>query len=634
MKLPNIITTLVALIGSCQIASAADPVVPKVADAMEFAPPGGVKLAGWIGGQMEVCKRGRIMAQSVPDLVKPFAVREEDKLWRSEFWGKWFTSAALAHRYQPDAALRKVMEGAVRDLVATQTPDGTITTYKPAAELSHWDVWGRKYTLLGLLEWHNLAGDPATLLAARRHADRILDQIGPDKADISTLGMWNGMAAGSILEPMVLLYRKTGDVRYLDFAKYIVSAWENPKGPDLVRKAIAGVPVFKMFPGPDPSLKGYMAGGFSKAYEMMSCFEGLIELHRMTGEAKYIDAAKKVFSDIRETEITILGSGSSLERWCNGRTRQCEVVPEWMETCVTVTWIKLASQLLRVTGDSSYADEIEWSTYNALLAAQKDDGSWWCHYNPLEGERVAAPDHCNMHMNCCVANGPRGLFLLPALAVMRGPDGPVVNFYETGSLEIPTTANGRVSLTVKSDYPQTGGVEITVRPQEPGKFTLSLRVPAWSKQTRIAVNGAEIENIAAGSYARITRSWKAGDQVAITFDFSTRLVADPGGSGRVAITRGPVVFALDQRLAQTGTGESTVRVEADGTIKSSTVKSGGNSNFQLVLDVPVTTAGGPGFLRLGDYASSGRTWSSESKLRVWLPQPLKLDQPFAGIANH
>lgn len=622
---------LLALLGCGQPGFAAEPVAPKVADALEFAPPAGVHLAGWIGGQMDVCKRGRIMAQSVPDLVQPFAVRAEDKLWRCEFWGKWFTSAALAYRYQPDPALRTVLAGAANDLVATQTPDGTITTYQPAAELSNWDVWGRKYTLLGLLAWHDLAGDPATLVAARRHADRILEQVGPGKADIATLGWWNGMAAGSILEPMVLLYRKTGDARYLEFAQAIVASWEHPKGPDLVRKSRAGVPVFKMFAGPDPALKGYMAGGSSKAYEMMSCFEGLVELHRATGDAKYLEAAKMVFADIRATEITILGSGSSWERWCNGRARQCDAsVPEWMETCVTVTWLKLAAQLLRVTGDPSYADEIEWSTYNALLAAQKDDGTWWCHYNPLDGQRVPAPEHCSMHMNCCVANGPRGLFLLPALAVMRGAAGPVVNFYEPGTMDIPLAAGARVRLEVKSDYPRTGEVRIAVQPQGVEKFTLSLRVPAWSQSTRITVNGEAVEKITPGSYARITRAWKAGDQIAIAFDFRSRMVADPGGSGCVAITRGPVVFALDQRLAPPATGEATVRAEADGTVATTLVQPAGDTRFQVVLEVPIQAAGTPGVLRLCDYASSGHTWTADSKLRVWLPQPLSLANPFAS----
>ena len=619
---------ITAAIACFQIVNAAEPVTPKVPDALEFLPPGNVKFSGWIGEHIEVCKRGRIMAQSVPDLVRPFAVREEDQLWRCEFWGKWFTSAALAYRYEADPALWTVLQGAVEDLIATQTPDGSITTYKPSAELANWDVWGRKYTLLGLLAWHDLTGDPKALEAARRHADRILQQVGPGNADIATLGWWNGMAASSILEPMVLLYRQTGELRYLQFARYIVQSWENPKGPDLVRKALNGVSVFKMFPGPDPTQKGYMSGGSSKAYEMMSCFEGLVELHRVTGEAQYLEAAKKAFADIRDTEITIIGSGSSWERWCNGHTRQAEPVPEWMETCVTVTWIKLAGQLLRLTGDPLYADEIERSAYNPLLAAQKDDGTWWCHYSPLEGRRQPAPEQCNMHMNCCVANGPRGLMLLPVLAVMNGGNGPIINFYEPGAATVPLHSGNTVQLEIKSDYPRAGVVDVVVRPASAENFTLSLRIPAWSRATKVELNGKTVTDIKPGDYARLTRTWKPGDRVRLALDFTVSCEKDPGGSGRVAITRGPVVFSLDKRITKPASGSGVVEADTRGVVKAVAAKPVG---VRMALDVPFDAGGKRVMLRFCDYASAGHTWGEDSTLRVWLPQPLNLADPFAGM---
>jgi DUF1680 family protein len=608
------------------IVTAAEPVTPKVADALEFLPAGHVKFSGWIGEHIDRCKRGRLMAQSVPDLVRPFAVREEDRMWRCEFWGKWFTSAALACRYEADPALQKVLEGAVKDLMATQTPDGCITTYKPSAELSNWDVWGRKYTLLGLLAWHDLGADPKALDAACRHADRILQQVGPGKADIATLGWWNGMAASSILEPMVLLYRQTGDRRYLQFARYIVQAWENPKGPNLARKAVAGVSVFDMFPGPDPTQKGYMSGGSSKAYEMMSCFEGLVELYRVTGEASYREATMRAAASIRDTEITIIGSGSSWERWCNGHARQAEPVPEWMETCVTVTWIKLAGQLLRLTGDPLYADDIERSAYNPLLAAQKDDGAWWCHYSPLEGRRAPAPEQCNTHMNCCVANGPRGLMLLPCFAVMIGTNGPSINFYESATVSVPLRSGNVVQLEIKSDYPRSGVVDVVVRPASAEDFTLSLRIPAWSRLTKLELNGGNVTGIKPGTYACLARTWQPGDRLRLALDFSVRCENDPGGSGRVAITRGPVVFALDKRVTKPASGSYKVLTDRSGVVRATPAKS---DTVRMALDVPFEAEGKPVTLRFCDYASAGRTWAEDSTLRVWLPQPLNLADPFA-----
>lgn len=605
---------------------------PRVSDRLELAPPGAVGFGGWIGESITTCRRARMLGQSVPDLVRPFAAREMEKWWRCEFWGKWFTSAALAYRCEAGADLRAKLDEAVGGLIGTQAENGSITSYKPGAELKEWDVWGRKYSLLGLLAYHQLFGDARSLEAARRLADHTLAQIGPGKRDIVELGMWTGMAASSILEPMVLLYRRTGEDRYLEFARYIVGAWEGPKGPDLVRKALAGVPVFKMFPGPDPTKKGYMSGGASKAYEMMSCYEGLLELYRVTGEPSYLEASRKVFESIRDTEITILGSGSSWERWCDGRRRQAEPVPEWMETCVTVTWIKFAAQLLRLTGDPMYADEIERGTYNALLAAQKDDGTWWCHYNPLEGHRVPAPEHCEMHMNCCVANGPRALMLLPALAVMAAPEGPVVNFYEAATATMPRVGGGPVRVEIRSDYPRPGPIEIEVTPESEGRFTLGLRIPSWSREATASVNGDAVEGVRPGSYLPITRLWKRGDVIRLELDFETRRVEEPGRSGRVAIMRGPQVFAVEKRVSVPKQGMGRLKAGSDGTVAAEAVADP-PAGIRMAIDVPFDGGGSAKALRMCDYASAGRTWGPESTFRVWLPQPLDLENPLGGMAE-
>ena len=223
---------------------------------MSPLPAGAVQVTGWLADELAVSRQNRLLGQSLPDLVEPFRDRPEDRFWRCEFWGKWYTSVALACRYSADAEITALSERAVRELFATQTPDGYIGTYQKKAELAQWDVWGRKYVLLGLLAHHDLTGDPAVLAATVRAADYTIGQIGPGRADIARIGNWSGLAAGSILEPMVLLYRKTG--------------YERP-----------------------------------------------------------------------------------------------------------------------------------------LFSAQKPDGSWWCHYNPLAGPRAPAPEQCKAHVNCCVASAPR-----------------------------------------------------------------------------------------------------------------------------------------------------------------------------------------------------------------------------------
>ena len=103
------------------------------------------------------------MAQDSEHLVEPFRKRSETNCWSSEFWGKWFTSAVSAQRYTQEPQALAAVTRSARSLMATQTSDGYIGTYAPENHLKTWDVWGRKYTLLGLLAYHDLTGDRAAL---------------------------------------------------------------------------------------------------------------------------------------------------------------------------------------------------------------------------------------------------------------------------------------------------------------------------------------------------------------------------------------------------------------------------------------------------------------------------------------
>ena len=148
----------------------------------------------------------------------------------------------------------------------------------------------------------------------------------------------------------------------------------------------------------------------------MSCYEGLLELYRVTGKPEYKKAVENTWESIHETELNIAGSGSAMECWFGGKDYQTMAINHYQETCVTATWIKLSQQLLRLTGDAKYADAIEQTYYNALLGSMYADGSDWAKYSPLSGERLKGEQQCSMGINCCEASGPRGLFTLPLTA--------------------------------------------------------------------------------------------------------------------------------------------------------------------------------------------------------------------------
>ncbi|MCX6329817.1 MAG: glycoside hydrolase family 127 protein [Bacteroidia bacterium] len=588
--------------------------------------PSSIRIEGYLGEKMNLCIEKRIKAQDADSLVEPFKHKEETRLWQSEFWGKWIQSAIAAYDYNHDPELLAIIKNAVSGLIATQLPNGYIGNYSDAAALQQWDIWGRKYTLLGLLAYYDLTSDKDALNAAKRVADHLLTQVGPGKADIVKTGNYRGMPSSSILEPMVYLYRKTSDKRYLDFAKYIVAQWETPDGPRLISSALAGITVSERFPHPS-TWWSYENG--QKAYEMMSCYDGLLELYKITGEQSWLKAVEMSVKDIIDNEINIAGSGSAFECWYKGAKYQTEPAYHTMETCVTMTWMKLCFNLLHITGNPQYADEIEKSTYNALLAAMKYDGSQIAKYSPLSGVRHAGEEQCGMHINCCNANGPRAFMMLPKFAVMGGQNEIYLNIYSRSECSIHLKSKNKISIEQVTDYPVNDIIEVNVNPEKQENFTIAFRIPSWSKNSVITVNGTEISNVESGSYKRITRLWNKGDKVVLKLDLTGRLV---NLNGYQAILRGPVVLARDTRFNDGFIYESAVVKDKDGTVdlKPSSMKP---SNIWMSFTAPLVLGTdlegefrNPKQISFCDFTSAGNTWGEDSRYLVWIPKTLNVQK--------
>jgi len=588
------------------------------------AAPGSVQVGGWLGDKLDLSMNNRVMAQDLERIIQPFRDRTEENggHWRCEYWGKWITSAAWACAYEPTPEHQALIDRGVKELLATQTPDGYLGTYKDGKHLEAWDVWGRKYVLLGLLADYDLSGNEAVLKAARREADFLINEAPPGTVNLSDNGLEvvKGLPASSILEPMARLYQRTGEKRYLDFADNIISNWRKPgkfsdTGPQLIENGLSGTPPSQI--------------SSRKAYEMMSCFEGLCEMYRVTGNRKYLDAAVNFAQTLRRTEIMIHGSGSNQELWCDGARIQTETMEQPVETCVTATWMKLCDQLLRLTGDPVWADQLEISLYNALLGAMTPDGAWWAYFSPLSGQRVPSHyQHDDCQLSCCVANGPRGLFLTPRWAVMGCKTGIVLNLYSPGSATQKLADGTEVKLVQQTDYPVGDTIKITVSPEKSSKFTLNLRIPAWSKQTFLTVNGKSVV-AKAGSYAKVEREWSPGDQVVLKLDLRGRALPAPSGAPQFAIMRGPVLLALDNRLTKAQDLNVWLESDKDGNVALQP-STNHPANVWMAFDVPFEVRPSHYFnhhqvtLKMCDYASAGNGWSSDDLFRVWLPRPLFL----------
>ena len=598
--------------------------VNSVPDKLFSYSPNSIKIEGYLGDKIDLVIEKRIKSQDVEMLVEPFRHKNETHLWQSEFWGKWIQSAIAAYEYNNDPVMLSIIKSAVSKLLATQTSSGYIGNYNDSARLKEWDIWGTKYTLLGLIAYYDLTGDKAALKGSCRLADNLLDRIGPGKVNIIKTGNYRGMPSSSILEPMVYLYRRSGKKIYLDFAKYIVEQWETPDGPKLISNALSGIPVSERFP--HPSVWWSYENG-QKAYEMMSCYDGLLELYRITGEASYLKSVEMAVRNIIESEINIAGSGTAYECFYHGARYQTEPAYHTMETCVTMTWMKLCFSLLKLTENSLYADQIEKSAYNALLASLKGDGSQIAKYSPLGGLKHAGENQCNMPINCCSANGPRAFLMLPRYVVMGGTGEVVINMYGQNKSLVPVNPKNKVSIQQVSEYPVSDKVEIRVDPEISESFTIAFRIPEWSRNTFMTINDEPVDEITSGGYKKITRVWHKSDKVVLKMDLTGRLITL---NGYQAIVRGPVVLARDTRYDDGFIYESAVVKGKDGIVdlipsfkKPASVWMSFTAPLVLGTDMECVY-GTPVQINFCDFASAGNTWNEDSRFKVWLPQTLNV----------
>jgi hypothetical protein len=593
-----------------------------VALTIESAVGQDLKFNGYVGDRIDQIISKRILAQDVGMLVAPFELKNETRCWQSEFWGKWMLSAVSTYQYQPSDVLLDKMQGAVQGLLSSQLPNGYIGNYGPEHQLTSWDIWGRKYSMLGLIRYFEVTGDRTALEGATKVADHLISQIGPGKTDITHTGFYRGMASSSVLEPVVYLYNHTGNKDYLDFASYIIAQWESPDGAKLISKGLENVPVKDRFPPPE---KWWSWENGQKAYEMMSCYEGLLEYYKVTKNPSHLEAVIKTVDNIMETEINIAGSGSAFECWYGGKNKQTIPTFHTMETCVTITWMKLCNNLLELTGNPKYADEIERSFYNALLASVKNDASEIAKYSPLVGIRSEGEHQCNMPINCCNANGPRGFTLMPDFAVKSREESLTINYL--GSFRGEWTLNKKVPVKInqKTDYPVSGRIAIYVDPERKLKFALKIRIPAWAENARVQVNDGSVIEVQSGAYMTIDRTWEEGDLVLVNLNMSLR---KHELNEQQALTWGPLALARDSRFQDGDVDESMIIDKKELTAKP---VDGMDQNIWMVFTVPGRMganmeAGSDQYkaIKFCDFGSAGNTWDENDRYRVWLPKTLNV----------
>lgn len=500
----------------------------------QFTPPtpGKLRLRGMIADQMETFFNERVTSDFARDTIlaeceEQFRLRNDDELpvgyWRGEFWGKWVISGCRVARYESDERLRETLHKSALEIISTADPDGYIGTYRDKQNIFpadpektkpvvgwpcnwNWNLWCRKYTLWGMLEVYDLTKDEKILDAAIKFTDQYIGMLEAMGVRPGETGTFNGLPTCSILKPMLILYRLTGERRYLNFALGIADDWERSDShiPNLIANALSMKPLHEWYP---------KSQNWAKAYEMMSCLDGLVELYRVTGVEKYLTAVENMYALLSENEANQVLSVGFNDIFANASAYPNSI----SEPCDVIHWMRLCYELFCLTGDGKYAESFEAAFYNPFLASVFADGKWGARGVRSSGRHMVAVGQAGMkYSHCCVNNIPRGFMNAVDFAVMEGKNGLAVNLYGECIGQV-----GRFKVKIDEGYLERGAVTVQIKAPETSE--VSFRVPAWSES--VMINGKDYRT--PGS--RLNLKLRAGLNVfEMKFDMKPRVILFPG----------------------------------------------------------------------------------------------------------
>lgn len=579
--------------------------------------PSDVKLKGILGKALDLSEQGRL--RTLPNwhdgtLITMFSPEARSRNtttdWYGEHAGKWMYATALAAVRTGDDSLKALLMRTADYLIRNQETDGYMGSYSPALRITNttsklhkksWDVWSLSCTILGLLEINARFHDERCLKAADKVGQLLLRTFGDGSNDITDYGTRYGYSATIALDPVVMLYRATGDKQYLDFARLIAKEADRKDGLRLTAAMTAGRDLETVADG--------------KAYQIIWNLLGLAKLYAVTRDTSYLTTVEAAWKNIRNYHLTITGGpwgGIGKHKECFN-TREFWSPYGFVETCSIMSWMQLNRFLLQVTGEAKYSEEIERSAYNALLGAQLPDGQLWTYHSFTNGRK-----HPANFNDCCPSSGAMALEELSEMAYTRRGDGIACNLYGESEAEITIKNSNNIKITQHTAYPFEGSIHLTVTPAKTAQFPIFLRIPAWAASPRITVNGKTIDTagLHAGTYYTLTRGWKKGDVVEITFPMPLRIEQHaetaimPQGRDDLyrvnwfAFARGPLVYASDG-LIDGKDREINFKLNADSITQY--IKPGSTSGNNKATSYLFSPPGGKTITFHPFYEAGGRT---------------------------
>ena len=510
------------------------------------------KFYGFLGKRLKVNEEQWLLKvlDTNPALIEIFRLKELDHkilldAWSGEYPGKLLEGLVLCWRLSKNINLHNNILKLINSLKEVQGKDGYLGPFskkdrffgkikKHDYNSNVWDLWGHYHCMLGLFLWYRETGDKKAFNICLRAADLICNIFLDSLEKICKVGCHE--MNFSIIHIFCLLYEYTGIKRYREMVNEIEKCWSMENAPDYLNNALDGKEFYET-PAP--------------RWESLHNILALAELYYISGEEKYRKAFIHIYKSILKYDRHNTGSFSTNEKAIGNPYLQGAI-----ETCSTVAWIALNIDMIRLTGESIVADELELSTFNSMLGAQAPSGKWWTYSTPMDGQRKAFYDDHNWQclpggpeLNCCFTNAANGLGMISEWAVMVSNKNIYINYFGPGIYRFLSPSGNSIEIVQKTQYPLNGKIEIKIQLKESENFNIFIRIPRWSINTTLSLNNRGIKNIKQGHYLKLNKLWKNGDLININLDMSLHFwLGERECEGKTSVYYGPILLTLDQRF--------------------------------------------------------------------------------------
>jgi DUF1680 family protein len=448
----------------------------------------------------------------------------------------------------PHPELESRFHALVGRVAAAQDPDGYLDTSfgRPGQRPRYSNFeWGHELYCFGHLIQAAVARlrsgiDDVLPAVARRLADHLYAEFGP-RGQVRVCGH------PEIEVALAEFSRATGEAHYLELANLFIER----RGTGTLGPIPFGAEYFQDdMPVRDATvLRGH-------AVRALYLSAGAVDVAVETWDDALLSAIETQWDNTvaRRTYITG-GMGSHHQDEAFGADYELPPDRAYSETCAGIASVMLSWRLQLQTGDTKYADLIERTLLNNILASPREDGRAFYYANTLHQRAkgsIPPEDEVSVRaeaglrapwfeVSCCPTNVARTLASVELYFATATDDG--VQLHQYGDYDIHTAlATGDLALEVRSGYPFDGNVRISVHVAPPGGATVSLRIPAWAA-------GATLDGDLAMAGSNATVRVNVGTQLELRLPVEPRITHPhpyiDATRGTVAVERGPLVLALE-----------------------------------------------------------------------------------------